>query len=101
MDEVRKVVFELNMNSASGPDGFTSVFYQCCWVIIGEDITRMVRAFFCAHELTKLVTHTNLVLIPKKEVVKGFPDLRPISLSSFANQIISRVIYAGWRRCCH
>lgn len=58
----------------------------------------MVRAFLCGHELTKLITHTNLVLIPKKEVVKGFSDLRPISLSSFANNIISRVVHGRLER---
>lgn len=39
------------------------------------------------------VTHTNLVLMPKKEVVKGFSDLRLIKLSSFTNKLISRVIH--------
>lgn len=29
-DEVRRVVFELNMNSASETDGFIGAFYQCC-----------------------------------------------------------------------
>lgn len=52
-----------------------------------------MRAFFCGQELTKFVTHTSLVLIPKKEIVRGFTNMRPIILSSFANKIISQVIY--------
>lgn len=43
--------------------------------------------------MTKFITYTNLVLLPKKEIVKGFTDLRPISLSSVANNIISKVIH--------
>lgn len=53
----------------------------------------MLNAFFCGQELTKFITDTNLILVPKKEVVREFSDLRPISLSSFTNKIISRVIY--------
>lgn len=30
-EEVKKVVFELNGNSISGPDGLIGHFYQECW----------------------------------------------------------------------
>nr|XP_009782874.1 PREDICTED: uncharacterized protein LOC104231558 [Nicotiana sylvestris] len=53
----------------------------------------MVRAFFNGHELPKCVTHTNLVLLPKKKEVTTFSDLRPISLSNFSNNVISRVVH--------
>ena len=39
------------------------------------------------------ITHTNLILIPKKESVHNFIDLRPISLSTFINKSISRLIH--------
>ncbi|XP_049379842.1 uncharacterized protein LOC125844580 [Solanum stenotomum] len=73
-DEVKKVVFKLNGSSACGPDGFIGHFFQSCWEIIGEDITKVVRAFFCGQKLPKFVTHTNLVLLPKRyqqSFVKG------------------------------
>lgn len=60
---------------------------------MGEDITRLARAFFCGQELPKFRTHTNLVLLPKKEKVKAFSDLRPISLSTFINKVVSRVLH--------
>lgn len=85
--------FYLIENSASGPDEFTGTFFQKCWDIIGHDITRLVQAFFSRYELTKFVTRTNLILIPKKEIVKGFSNLKPISLSSFVNKIISRLVH--------
>jgi len=37
--EIKTVVFNLNGNSASGPDGFGGVFYHSCWDIIGTDNT--------------------------------------------------------------
>lgn len=78
-EEVKKIVFELNGSSACGPDDFTGLFFQYCWDIVGEDVTKIVQVFFCGQELPKYITHTNLVLIPKKEIVKNFSDLRPIA----------------------
>lgn len=92
VQEVRKVVFLMNGDSPCGPDGFPGTFYQHCWEIVGEDVTRMVRAFFCGFSLPRFITHTNLVLIPKKEIVKQMGDLRPISLSNFVNKIFSRLL---------
>ncbi|XP_060170531.1 uncharacterized protein LOC132601468 [Lycium barbarum] len=75
----------------SGP--VSGHFFQTCWHIISENVTNMVRDFFCGQELPRFITHTNLVLIPKKEVINTFTDMRSISLSTFANKIISRVLH--------
>ncbi|XP_019229533.1 PREDICTED: uncharacterized protein LOC109210559 [Nicotiana attenuata] len=91
--EVKSAVYGLNGDSASGPDGYTGAFYHTCWDIIGEDIYEMVLAFFSGQQLPKCVTHTNLVLLPKKKEVSTFSDLRPISLSNFINKIFSRIIH--------
>ncbi|XP_059295549.1 uncharacterized protein LOC132048883 [Lycium ferocissimum] len=88
-----KAVFGLSGDSASGPDGFTGLFYQHCWEIIGNDVHQVILSFFDGNELPKAITHTNLVLIPKKHHVQSFSDLRPISLSNFINKIISRVVH--------
>ncbi|XP_075080304.1 uncharacterized protein LOC142165824 [Nicotiana tabacum] len=71
----------------------TGKFYHSCWDIIGDDLYDIVRDFFNGHELPKYVTHTNLVLLPKKKEVTTFSDLRPISLSNFSNKVISRVVH--------
>ena len=42
--------------------------------------------------LSKSITHTNLILLPKKDHSNIFVDLRPISLSNFINKIIYRVL---------
>nr|XP_016444849.1 PREDICTED: uncharacterized protein LOC107770100 [Nicotiana tabacum] len=92
-EEVNVAVLGLNGDSAGGADGMTGKFYHSCWDIIGDDLYDMVRAFFNGHELPKCVTHTNLVLLPKKKEVTTFSDLRPISLSNFSNKVISRVVH--------
>jgi len=40
--ESKNVVFNLNGNSAPGPDGFGGVFYHSCWEIIVTDVCKVV-----------------------------------------------------------
>ncbi|XP_060170606.1 uncharacterized protein LOC132601544 [Lycium barbarum] len=68
LEEVHKVVFGLAGDSAYGPDGLSGIFYQKCWDIVGADVYNVVKAFFDIQTLPKSVTHTNLVLLPKKEI---------------------------------
>nr|XP_016436408.1 PREDICTED: uncharacterized protein LOC107762555 [Nicotiana tabacum] len=91
MEEVKAAVFGLNGDSTCGPDGFTRQFNQDSWEVIGEDIFNMVRDFFNSAGLPSFITHTNLVLLPKKKNVPTFSDMRPIRLSNLSNKIISRV----------
>ncbi|XP_070057285.1 uncharacterized protein [Nicotiana tomentosiformis] len=83
MEEVKNAVFALSGDSASGPDGFIGLFYQHCWEIIGEDIFRLLQEFYVGATLPESITHTNLVLLPKKTPVQTFSYLRPISLCFF------------------
>ncbi|XP_060211965.1 uncharacterized protein LOC132639541 [Lycium barbarum] len=103
-DEVKRAVFALGGDSASGPGGFTGLFYQQYWEIVGNDVHAVVLAFFDGKELPKSITHTNLVLIPKKQTVETFSDMRPISFvkgrSIFENilltqEIVSDIIIRG------
>lgn len=89
--EVKEAIFALSGESASSPDGFTGTFYQTCWEIVKNDVIAAVQAFFGGQELPRFVTHTNLVLLSKKDHVNSFSDVRPISLSNFINKVISRV----------
>nr|XP_016471225.1 PREDICTED: uncharacterized protein LOC107793393 [Nicotiana tabacum] len=93
LEEVKKAIFALSGDSTSGPDGFTGLFYQKCWNIVGADIFMMVQDIYGGASLPKSITHTNLVLLPKKPQVQTFSDLRPISLSNFINKVISRVLH--------
>ncbi|XP_060183256.1 uncharacterized protein LOC132613237 [Lycium barbarum] len=58
-----------------------------------EDVIMMVKAFSCGYEIPKFITHTNLVLLPKNEVINTYSDMRIISLSSFANKVLSKVLH--------
>lgn len=92
-DEIKATVFELNGESAYGPDEFNGLFFQRTWEIIRKDVCTVVNAFFQGQNLSKSINHTNLVLIHKKEVTQSFSDFRLISLSNFLNKIISRILH--------
>lgn len=98
-EEVKQAFFALNGESIAGPDGFIGLFFQMCWEVVVEDITRLVRAFFCGQILPMHVSHTNLVLLSKKETVRTFSYLRPINVSCLINKVISRVLMIGWLWC--
>lgn len=91
-EEIKKVVFVLKGDNSNGLDSFSETFYQYFLDIVGEDIERMVRAFYCEHQLPRFITHTNLLLISKKKKVKHLTVLRPISLYNFINKIFLRMM---------
>nr|XP_016437813.1 PREDICTED: uncharacterized protein LOC107763827 [Nicotiana tabacum] len=90
--EIRDVVFNMDPDSAVGPDSYNGKFFQSCWDIIKEDITDFVQAVFNGRRLTKKFSHTYLVPIPKVDSPNSFSDLRPISLSNFTAKIISKIL---------
>lgn len=42
VEEVHKVVVDMHPSKAPGPNGFTTLFYQKLWPLIGEDVTAAV-----------------------------------------------------------
>lgn len=66
MEEVRRVVFEVNVDGACGLDGFIGHFYHVYWDNVGKDMFDVVVASFNGLTLPKSITHINLVLISKK-----------------------------------
>lgn len=63
------MVFELNPKSSYGHTVLSGCSYQTCWNIVGQDLINVVHAFFQRATLPKSITHTNFVLIPKKDVI--------------------------------
>ena len=45
MEEVKDVVFSLKHNSAPGPDGFPSQFFQDFWDTIKSDLFNLFKSF--------------------------------------------------------
>ena len=91
-EEVRRVVMNMNPNSAPGPNGIGEKFYQVCFDIIKEDLLAAVKSFFNGYDMPKYMTHACLILLPKVDHANKLKDFRPISLSNFTNKIISKIM---------
>ncbi|GAA0158400.1 hypothetical protein LIER_15442 [Lithospermum erythrorhizon] len=91
-EEVRTVVLSLNKDSVAGPDGFNGHFYHNFWELIADDIVDDVGHFLKGHNLPQAFTSTTIALIPKKEVAKSWTEYRPISLCTFANKIVTKLL---------
>jgi hypothetical protein len=44
-EEVWKTIRELPYKS-SGPDGMTGAFYKSAWLVVKEDVMRVINAFY-------------------------------------------------------
>ena len=70
---------EMNGDKATGPDGFTTAFWQFYWDIVKDEIIRMFREFYNSGKFVRSLNTTFLVMIPKKGDAVDLKDFRPIS----------------------
>nr|XP_027090446.1 uncharacterized protein LOC113711482 [Coffea arabica] len=92
MEEVKRVVFDLDKDSAPGMDGFTGFFFRHCWNFVALDILAATKDFLAGTPIPKGIASTLIVLIPKKPNPSTFADFRPISLRTFVNKIFTKVL---------
>ncbi|XP_071917036.1 uncharacterized protein [Coffea arabica] len=92
IEEVHRVVKEMDGDSAAGPDGFTGKFFTFASEVIAQDVHAAVLSFFCGAELPRFITSTSLVLIPKVSSPQDFSQFRLISLCNFFNKLLSRIL---------
>ena len=45
-EEIREVVYSMQLDKAPGPDGFTIAFYKTHWNLIKKDFIKMVKNIF-------------------------------------------------------
>ncbi|XP_042005812.1 uncharacterized protein LOC121754538 [Salvia splendens] len=97
--EVREVVFSINSESVSGPDGHSSLFFQSCWKVVCMDVLEAVQDFFRGSQMPRGIAATMIILIPKKRNPTTWAEYRPISLCNVSNKIISKFLQQEWLRC--
>jgi len=91
-EEVRKVVFAMNGDKASGPDGFTMAFFQACWEVLRLDIMEVFSDFHAREVFEKSLNVSFIALIPKIPGAISLKDFRPISLVGGIYKIIAKVL---------
>lgn len=69
-EDVKKAIFQMNTDKAPDPDCMTLAFYQKSRGIVGKDVVDLVREFFTTGEILQGLNDTNLVLIPKKKILR-------------------------------
>ena len=92
VDEIREAVFQISATKSPCPNGFTTVFFQDHWEVVGDDIIRMVQAFHHSRRLLKKINHTHIVLIPKVKAPRQMTELRLISLCNVVYKVIAKLL---------
>jgi len=90
--EIKIVVFNLNGNSALGPNDFGSVFYHSCWDIIGIDVRNVIQQFFKQNWILPRMNSNVVSLIPKILGADSIRDYRSIVVVNFKFKIISKIL---------
>ncbi|KAL9243847.1 hypothetical protein vseg_017686 [Gypsophila vaccaria] len=91
-DEISEAVHQMGSFKTPGPDGFSPIFYQQNWNVVGSLVCSMVRTAFISNELPRDINHTLIRLIPKVSNPERIVDFRPISLLNVSLKIITRVL---------
>jgi hypothetical protein len=79
-EEVRKALFQMGHNKASGTDGFLTEFYQTFWLVIKSDLMALFYEF---HHGTLPLYSLNfgmIILLPKCTKKIKIQEYRPICL---------------------
>ena len=82
----------LNSDKAPGLDGFPLAFWSFSWDFVKNEVLGFFKEFHEHARFVKNLNATFLVLIPKKQTVEDFKDLRPISLVGGLYKILSKVL---------
>jgi len=64
-DVVKEALFSIGNEKASGPDGYSFLFFKKSWNVIGNDLCAAIKDFFILGELLKQVNHSIIALMPK------------------------------------
>jgi len=92
VDDIKRVLFSMDDNKASSPDGYTSAFFKQAWNIVGEDLCSAVQDFFASGEILKQLNHSTIALVPKSANANCAADYRPISCCNVTYKVISKIL---------
>ncbi|KAL0293940.1 UNVERIFIED_CONTAM: hypothetical protein Sradi_6911600 [Sesamum radiatum] len=65
LSEVKNAFFDIDAESAPGPDGYTSAFYRNAWPVIGQTLFQAVDEFFRTGKMLKQINTTLISFDPE------------------------------------
>ncbi|KAK4400319.1 hypothetical protein Sango_1138000 [Sesamum angolense] len=95
MAEVKEAFFDIDVESAPGPDGYTSAFYKSAWTVIGQTMFQAIGEFFHTGKLLKqrvlplLIDYSQNAFVPGRSItdnilLAGYNQKRLPLRSSFS-----------------
>ncbi|GJX09615.1 reverse transcriptase [Tanacetum coccineum] len=90
--EIEKAVKSLGAHKAPNEDGFSDLFFQKYWHIVGDTVSKAIQQFFDDGVMPHLLNKTLVVLIPKVPYPETVGQFRPISLCNFVYRVLSKIM---------
>jgi hypothetical protein len=91
-NEIDKLIAELTLDKAPGPDGFNRMFPKKCWPIIKEDFHALFDGFYHDQVSLQCLNSSYITLVPKAQSPAGVKDYRPISLLGGPIKLITKLL---------
>lgn len=90
--EIYNAVKQMGPYKSPGPDGFSPIFFQKNWDIVGGSVIKFVKEAFRTRQFPKHMNSSFITLVPKVDRPKKVSQFCPISLANVVLKIISKVI---------
>ncbi|KAE8691842.1 Bifunctional dTDP-4-dehydrorhamnose 3,5-epimerase/dTDP-4-dehydrorhamnose reductase [Hibiscus syriacus] len=90
--EIYKAIYGQGNDKAPGPDGYTPLFFNKAWHVIGEEVIEAIKFFFQESIIYHAFNATSIALVPKISNPCKVSDYRPISYCSVIYKAITKII---------
>lgn len=98
-EEVVRVVKDMSPTKVSGMDGFPTIFFQQCWLIVGKEVSEFCLGVLNNGWSLKSMNITNIVILSKICNPTSMENFRPISLCNVIYKVIANMVANRFRNC--
>ena len=91
-EEVKHAVFDMKIDSAPDPDGFSISFYRGCWDTIKGDLMDLINDFYRGNLDIKRLNYSVITLVPKIKEANNVKQFCPICLLNVSFRIFTKLL---------